>query len=142
MLIEFLKIISPILAGFLSVGGIGAYFSYKSKKPINEAEAKKVNAEVAVTFADGWQKYAQKLEDRLAEMDRKVDALSLEMNKQAQEYREIIQKKDVEIKDLQNQNHNLELRIEDLESELVKYKKLDGNSYSIEKSKHKHYESQ
>lgn len=139
---EILKIIAPVVAGFLSVGGIGAYFSYKSKRPVNEAEAKKVSAEVAVTFADGWQKYAQKLEDRLADMDKKVDMLQLEMNKQAQEYREVIQKKDIEIKDLQNQNHNLELRIEDLESELVKYKKLDGGTYAIEKPKHKHYEGQ
>lgn len=124
-LIEILKLLAPIIGGFLGVGGIGAYYSYRSTKPKTEAEAKKVDADVVVTFAEGWQKYAEKLEKRLDDTEKGITALKAAMENQATEYKRIIAEKDTEIKDLQDHNRSLENRIDDLENELTKYKQID-----------------
>lgn len=125
-LAAILQILAPVLGGFLGVGGIGAYFAYRSAKPKSEAEANKVNAEVVVTFADGWEKYAKKLEERLDIAEKAIAENSRALDEQDKKYREIIAKKDAEIKDLQDRNVVLEERVATLEAENHKYKTADG----------------
>jgi len=115
---EFLAIaqtVAPAIAGFLAVGGIGSLFAYWSAKPKTQAEALKINSEVVVTFATGWEKYANKLEERLEATEKKQMELSQVLDAQELKYRDIISQKDTEIKNLQN-------RVGVLEEELERYK--------------------
>lgn len=121
-LYQFLTIIGPIVAGFLGVGGVGAYYSYKASKPKTSAEAQKINAEVVLTFADGWKSYAEKLETRLTTNEVDILKLQRDIRDQDEKNRMTLQEKDRQIDDLQSKNRTLERRVSDLELELSKYK--------------------
>lgn len=128
-LYQFLSIIGPIIGGFLGVGGVGAYYSYKSSKPKTFAEAQKINAEVVLTFADGWKAYAEKLERRSEDLDVRLHSneediykLQQAIRDQDEKNRRTLKEKDDQIYDLQAKNRTLERRVSDMELELSKYK--------------------
>lgn len=125
---QLLTTLSPA-AGLFIAGGIGGYYSYKSNKPKTAAEAQKINAEVVLTFADGWKAYAEKLERRSEELEARLNANEEEITKlqrairdQDEKNRQTLQEKDRQIDDLQAKNRTLERRVSDLESELSRYK--------------------
>lgn len=116
-----LQIIAPIIAAFLSVGGIGAYFSYRQNKPKTEAEAQRIEADVVVTFAEGWKQLAEKLESKVNKLEIDIAKLRQALDEQDEKYQSIIRTKDKEILDLQAKNDILEKRVDELELELAKY---------------------
>lgn len=103
---DFLKDFAvPIVSAFLGAGGFGAYFIYKGNKPKNSAEAQKLSADVIVTFADGWQKYAEKLETRMDEMEKNFDL-------KEKTYTQALLSKDEKIKELEGRINVLEAELE------------------------------
>lgn len=135
--IEILKIIAPIIGGFLGVGGIGAYYAYKASLPTNTAGANKINADVVVTFAEGWRQYAEKLESRLEKNEQEVARLKEAIAEQDTRYGLIIKEKDNEIAELQEHNRTLELRIDDLEKEMGNYRRLETKTEVAREDLHK-----
>lgn len=126
---DVVSILAPILGGFLGVGGIGAYYKYRGNKPKTAAEAQKINAEVVLTFADGWKDYAAeiksyagKLEGRLDVNDKEIQDLRTAIREQDEKNRITLHEKDEQIYELQTRNRNLEQRVYDLEIELSKYR--------------------
>ncbi len=116
--IEILKIVGPILGGGAGVGLISGYYSYISNRPKTLAEAQKINSEVVVTFAEGWQKYSENLEKRLNENERRTAEIQRLMLDQEAVYEEMIKHKDIEIADLQDKLREQEIRINDLQKEV------------------------
>lgn len=141
--LAIVQVLAPVLGGFLGVGGIGAYFAYRSAKPKTEAEAKKLNAEVVVTFADGWKLYSEKLEKRLEMTEIKLSEVATAQEAQEAKYREIIRIKDDEIGELRETNRVLkennmvlEGRLDALETELRLYKTSDGKQADTRQQLH------
>lgn len=125
---QILTALSPA-AGLFIAGGIGRYYSYKAGKPKSAAEAQKINAEVVVTFAEGWRSYAEKLERRSEDLEKRlsaneheITALQRAIHDQDEKNRETLIEKNTQIYDLQVRNRVLESRVNDLERELSKYK--------------------
>ncbi len=115
-LIGTIKDFTPIILGVMGVlGGSYGYFYYKSTKPKSVAEAQKLNAEVVVTFADGWQKYAEKIEARMTDMEKR--------------YEKTIQIKDAEIMELKR-------RVKDLENQIDKYRIKEGKIDEVKQNLH------
>lgn len=120
--IEVLKIIGPVLAAVASGGAFAAYYNYKGGKPKTAAEAQKLQADVVVTFAEGWKGYAEKLEGRLERTENDIAALRKALEEQDDKYRGIIKQKDEEIAkqdreiaSLKAKNGRLEARVAELE---------------------------
>lgn len=129
---ELLSILVPIAGGGLGVGSISAYYSYKSSKPKTLAEAQKINAEVVLTFADGWKTYAAKLDERLNENDQEIRELKKAIRDQDEKNRQTLREKDEQISELQAKNRSLERRVNDLEMELLKYQQVEqGKSVDV-----------
>jgi hypothetical protein len=90
-----IQILTPVLAAFLGAGGIGAYYVYKGNRPKTAAEAQKMNAEVLVTFADGWKNYAEKMEEKNSLLEKENNLLRERITLLEQE---LIKYKDKELK--------------------------------------------
>lgn len=113
MTVEVLKILGSVFLGILGAGGIGGgYFAYKSNKPKNDAESKKLEADVVVTFADGWKKYADKLEERMSELEQSIETKD-------KAHAKVVIEKDLRI-------DKLEKRVRELELELERYREMKG----------------
>ena len=114
----FTKVILPVTLAFVSGGGLVAYFKYKKEKP-------QANADVIVTFANGWEKYAQKLENRLDLSDKRISELTEFYEKKLQlltdTYERRVAEKDKRI-------NQLEERVEVLEKELHRYQVVEGKT--------------
>lgn len=135
---QFLNVIAPVLGGCLGSGGIVAYYAYKSNKPKTAAEAQRINADVVVTFAEGWKAYAEKLEMRLdateavqADLRREIGRLQSAIRDQDEKNRQTLQEKNDQIYRLQAKNQDLERRVGDLEEELLKYRQAEQGKGSV-----------
>lgn len=133
-LLEILKILSPVIAALIAVGG-GAYgyFALKASRPKTQAEADKLNAESVVTIADGWQKlYKEVLE--------KMDAMEKRYEKRIADLEELIREKDAAhakvVIEKDKRIDELEKRVDDLETELEKYKGLDQKVDDVKSGLH------
>lgn len=94
-----------IIGAFITVM-VGAYVAFK--KSNTDSRATTITGEIGL--ADGWQKYAKKLEDRITALEQGV----IEREKV---YIQAIKEKDQRIDEL-------EQRIDDLETEVDKYRNL------------------
>lgn len=130
---ELLKILAPVLGGFLAVGGIGSYYGYKSLKAKRSAEAQKINAEVVVTFADGWQKYAEKLEKRMEEMEGRYEKRIVDLERLIEDkdkaHAKVVIDKDKRIDEL-------EARVNELENQLAHYQGKDAQIDTVRDTLH------
>ena len=110
-----IKVVIPVILAFVSGGGLVAYFKYRQEKP-------QANADVIVTFANGWEKYASKLEARLDLSDKRISELTEFYEKKIEiltlTYDQKVEAKDRRIRDLEN-------RVEILEDELHKYQTIE-----------------
>lgn len=111
--------LAPVVISFITAGGIGSLVTYFMTKSKIASEVKKIDAETVTTLADGWQKYAQKLEERIDEMEQKyedrIHDLEILMNEREVIYNQTIADKD-------NRIVELEGRVSALEAELIRYK--------------------
>lgn len=132
--IEILKILSPVLTAVIAVGGGGAgYFWYKATRPKTSAEAQKLNAEVVVTFADGWQKLYNEVLTKMEQMEgryeKRVTDLETLIRSKDEEHARVVAEKDQRISDL-------EKRVDDLEAELEKYKGVEARVEVVKEGLH------
>ena len=130
---NIIQIVAPILAAFLGAGGIGAYFAYRGSKPKTSAEAQKINADVVVTFADGWQKLYN-------EMKTRVDEIEAHAEKRIGDLEKLISEKDLAhekvVIEKDKRIDELEQRVTDLEKELERYKKIEGKVTEVKQGLH------
>lgn len=131
-LTEVLSILAPIVGGGLGVRAVSSYYVYRRNKPKTAAEAQKIDAEIVVTFADGWRTYAEKMEAQAAKLgarldanEREIDDLKEAMRNQDEKNRQTLREKNEQIYDLQSKNRKLELRVNDLEIELSRYRSAE-----------------
>jgi len=110
--LEILKILATALGGVLGTGGITAFYYYRTNRPKTDAEARQIRANVENTFADGWERYASKLEARQDYLEKKLDDQEATCNK-------ILATKDEEIRSLKR-------RVFDLETKVAKYEDKAG----------------
>lgn len=137
--IEILKVLSPVLTAVIAVAaGGGGYFWYKATRPKTTAEAQKLNAEVVVTFADGWQKLYQEVLDKMQKMEDRYEArvtgLEAMIREKDEAHSRVVAEKDKRIDEL-------EKRVDDLEAELEKYRGVGKKVDRVKESLHHDVES-
>lgn len=102
-----IKVVLPIVAALLGGGAVAAVLQYKLNRPKTNAEAQKVAADVIVTFADGWKSYAEKLERRIMDLEKR--------NERADErYDIMVAEKDKQIAELKSRILVLEKQVESM----------------------------
>lgn len=99
----WIDFVLPIVLAFITSGGAVAFLKYWGGKPESFARARQANVTSELTLADGWKQYAERLEKRLQEMERKFDRA--------------IAVKDEEIQ-------RLKTHVDNLETELEKYRRV------------------
>lgn len=97
-IIESIKVFIPIIAAFVTGGGLVAFVKFLSDRPGNLAKARQVNVTAEITIGEQWKIYAEKIEKR--------------MDEQGKEFARQMREKDEEIKKLKD-------RVFDLEQELL-----------------------
>lgn len=114
---EILSLFIPVLAAFLTGGGIVAYFRYLETKPENAKKARQINVTAEAQLGEAWAKYAERLERRIDGMekanDRRVKDLETHIEELERVHAQQLREKDEEI-------GRLKRRIKTLETELEK----------------------
>lgn len=107
--------------GGLAVAVIPKIVDFVSSKPKNDAEAEKLRAEATATFADGWHNLYKEVITQNQVMNKRIDEMEVIIKQQQQNHQDNlaqIREKDEKIK-------HLEERVNYLENELKKYKKIE-----------------
>lgn len=130
------QIIGPGAVGLVAAGAIAAWFKYRGDKPVTDANASKVQADIVVTFADGWKNLYKEVLDRLDHMEE-------QMAKQKQEHDKLIFAKNEEIKELKNRLNKAEFDVarlkqeaDDLRMELQKYQRIETTTEEARETLH------
>lgn len=128
--------IITIVGSLLSGGTLVAFINWMANSKKSKAEARNVNVTAEVTLGEGWKAYADKMEKRFDESEKKFNERIKELEKTIDEnkkaYEATLQIKNKEITDLtdamstmKRKNTTLSERVDNLQAELDKYKKMD-----------------
>lgn len=114
--IKIIEALSPFLTALFGVGGFAAYWEYKTRKPVTNAEAAKTLTGTEISVGEAWQRYAMNIDARFTKVQQQYDELYTKFEMM----RISLSEKDAEIVTLRK-------RVADLEAELSKYRgPLDG----------------
>lgn len=113
--IQLVTALAPILSAPVVVAGIAAYFKYRESRPESFAKARQINVTAEISVADAWRLYAQNVELRFKELEKKYDTA--------------LKEKDKEIGELRN-------RVNHLEAELLRYTAVPVNAEKARNTLH------
>lgn len=130
---QIFPFILPVVLALLTGGGLTGYFVYRGNKPKTEAEAKRINADVIVTFADGWEKYAKTMENRMSEMEIRYEKRISDLEKLIEDkdkaHAKVVLEKDRRIDELED-------RVNYLEEELERYQRAESKVEIVKENLH------
>lgn len=105
---EQLSEISNIIGGIVTIillPLLGVFMFYDQKKRKEEAAARKAEADNITSYAAEWKELYEKKENKVHELDAKIDQLYAEKNEDRQRIRELMEKN----QELELKNQSLEI---------------------------------